>query len=215
MNFGSIKARVVRLTRLDACGVVVTGNGSLVTDGFISVEIAPSYDDGETFQQKNAWGDFCVNEQDDPRLTEVGLSVNFCKVVPEAYDIVANARTIVSGAAAVGAAFGEDAIADRFALEAWTKVPGQACGATGDPLWVYWVFPNVGGGRVGGITLENGLATFPTEARTKGAPASWGDGPYADSPLPTGETLLENEHWAVTVTDTQPPAVTNGFANVA
>jgi hypothetical protein len=203
--FGSIKGTVLRVTRLDACGSPVTGAGNaIVSDGFISVAISPQYDEGDEFLQKTANGDLCVNEIDDPRLKRVNLDVEFCKVNPNLYDLINGAaRTLMDGANPVGAAFGESANSSRFALEVWSKVPG-ACGPEGQQ-YVYWVFPDVGRSMVGDTTIENGVATFPFTATTFGASSDWGNGPYTPSPLPSGETIEEGEHWGFCITTTAVP----------
>jgi hypothetical protein len=211
--FGSIKARVVRLTRLDTCGAPVSGTGGTVTSGgFISVEVAPEYQDGEEFRQTNAWGDMCVNIVDEPHLLNVGLTIEFCQVDPDIYDMVAGGRILVSGGTSVGAAFSESAQTDRFGLEIWSKVPGP-CG-TGGQQWVYWVFPNVGSGRVGSTTLELGTATFPIEATTMGAHTLWGNGPYSPSGLPGTEVIQAGEHWAFALTTMTPPAAACGATSL-
>ena len=59
----SLKGRVIRITRLDNCGVPVVGAcSSIVTAGFITLGFAPEVEAGDEYTQKNAWGDFCINE---------------------------------------------------------------------------------------------------------------------------------------------------------
>ena len=49
-----IQARVARLIKLDTCGNPVTGASSsvVVTNGFISINPSPQYEDGEEHSQR-------------------------------------------------------------------------------------------------------------------------------------------------------------------
>lgn len=206
----SIKAKVARVTRLDACGSPAPGaKASLVTDGFVNIGVDPSYDDGEEFRQKNAWGDWCINERDNKRLIEMGLSIEFCAVHVDALEMTTGGRLL---GAALGIAFGESEITQRFALEAWSKVPGPCAGTA---TWLYWLFPNVGAGSLGGWSLANETLTMTVEAVTDGAPsaADWvqaGPEPYPISHLPVATNIAVGDHFAVAPTTTAPPAVTAG-----
>lgn len=216
--FGYLKAKVARITRLDSAGVPVIGAKSTVTTGgFIRIALNMEYEDGAEFIQKNAWGEFCVNERDDDRLKAVAPAVDFCQVDPDAVEMVTGARLVMDGANAVGFAIDEGAPTGRFALEAWSKVAG-----TGE--WVYWLLPNLGAGRVGNITLEGAAGTFTMSARSSGAPAGvWAAGatpattgdPYPTSYLPATETVLVSEHIVALVTATAPPAAVCGATALA
>lgn len=212
--FTTVKSRVVRLTRLDECGTPVIGaRSSIVSQGFIKVESGWDIEDGETFEQQNAWGDYCTNEQDDPKIKGADVEVEFCEVNPDAYDLVSGARVIAATAAedfaelgsSIGYVLGEDTVPGAWALETWTKLGGAVCGDTGATLWAYSVWPFLKGGRPGDLTLERGTATFPQSARARGASATWGSGPYGDAIV----TLLEGEVFAQVVTDVQPPVPTD------
>lgn len=170
-----VKARVARITRLDSCGAPIIGASSvLTTAGFIRVQATPNYDDGARTTQKNAWGDNCVDEQDDPTMLDVGLQIDFCKVNPAVSDLTVGSRTLLDGANLTGAAFSTAAITDRFGLELWQKIAGVDACAGGEQGWVYWQYRNIGRGKVGALTHENGLLTFSVTATGKaGDPADW------------------------------------------
>ena len=206
-----IKARVMRIIRLNECGVPVSGTGSLiVSKGFVSIEAAPEYEDGEEFLIKNANGETCVNEKDANTLKRVGLTMNFCQVDPDMVAIVAGERVLTTGsptATGTGVAFGEGLLTARFSLEVWQPLAGQgACGASGNPLFIYWAFPNVGNAKIGNFTFENAPLTFQMTADTKAAAAQWGDGPTAPSYLPGA--LQTDEHFAFNISDVAPPTPT-------
>lgn len=215
-SYGSIKAKVVRLTRLDECSVPVIGAAStVVSSGFTKLEPAPEYEDGVDFNIKNAWGDFCVNEQDLSRLKQIGMGLEFCQVDPAIADIAANMRLLLDGSDVAGAALSEGANESRFAVETWTKVAGQAC-VGGLATWLYWVWPALADGRLGNFTIENAALTLPMQAKSKGAVAEadfFSNGPYDTSYLPDG--LDVGEHFAFAVTTETPPTVTDGAVALA
>jgi len=204
-----IKARVMRVIRLDTCGVPVSGVGGLVvTKGFVSIEVAPEYEDGEEFLVKNANGDFCVNEKDANSLKRVGLTMNFCAVDPDLVAIVAGERVLTTGgpATGTGVAFGEGLLTARFGLEVWQPLAGASACAGGVQNFIYWAFPNVGNAKIGNMTFENGPLTFQMVADTKPAAAQWGDGPTSPPYLPSA--LATDEHFAFNVSAVPPPVET-------
>lgn len=205
-----IKARRARIVRANECGVLTAGEGSLVvTDGFISIEMSPEYEDGEEFIVRNANGDLCVNEKDPSSLKRVPATINWCKVDPDVIAIVAGERVLTTGAPATGTgvAFGEGALTARYSLEVWQPLSGQgACDISGNPLFLYWAFPNFGNSKIGNFTFENAALTFQTLSETKAASPLWGDGPTSPSYLPG--PLEPGEHFAFNITNVPPPELT-------
>ena len=204
-----IKARLMRVIRLDACGVPVSGAGSLiVSKGFVSIEVAPEYEDGQEFIVKNANGDFCVNEKDPNSLKRVGLTMNFCGVDPDLIAIIAGERVLTTGAPATGTgvAFGEGLLTARFGLEVWQPLAGASACSGGNPLYVYWAFPNVGNSKIGNFSFQLGTFNFQMVSDTKPAAVQWGDGPTSPPYLPSA--LTNDEHFAFNITGVTPPAET-------
>lgn len=205
-----IKARRARIIRANDCGVLQSGAGQMVvTDGFVSIELAPEYEDGEEFLVRNANGDLCINEQDPSSLKRVGATINWCKVDPDVIAIVAGERVLTTGAPATGSgvAFGEGALTARYSLEVWQPLAGQgACDISGNPLFMYWAFPNLGNSRIGNFTMENAPLTFQSVSSTKMAASQWGDGPTSPAYLPSA--LEPGEHFAFNITNVPPPEVT-------
>lgn len=208
-----IKARVARITRLDICGVPVTGaGGQVVTDGFIQISPSPEYEDGEEFLQKNANGDPCVNDRDPSFLKRVGLSVDFCRIDPDAVVLMTGERLLTTGGpvTGTGVAFGEGLLLARFGLEVWQPLAGSgACSATGQQFFMYWAFPNVGNARISDFTFENAPLTFTVEGDTKAASPLWGNGPGVTDWL-NGNVLASDEHFAFNITTVPPPTATCG-----
>lgn len=216
-GYGSAKARVLRLTRLDDCGVPVYGECStLVSNGFIRVGATAEYEDGEEFIQKNAWGDLCINEKDSDRLKRYNLSLEFCQVHPDVADIAAGVAVLTDALDnTIGFQVGEDVSEANFALELWTKVTGGDNCAGGTALWHYWAFPRVKVGRVGDLSFEYGPLTLTIEAGTLAATADWADSPYAPSPVPVGAEVVAGTHMLYVQTDVPPPVPTEGCQSLA
>lgn len=205
-----IKGTHLRVVSVDACGVPVTGASALtiVTKGFVQVQMEPQYEDGEEFFEKNADGDACVNQKDKPILKRMQLTVDFCEVDPALTAHVLDARLLTDGAAATGTGFAvqEGAPETRFSMEVWQRVAGSgACDASGAQRYIYHAWPNVGNAQVGSYTVENGRSTLQFISETESASPLWGDGPGATSWLPTGEVADDLDHWLWNITTTPLP----------
>lgn len=209
-----IKGTRMRVVKLDTCGVPVTGASSLVivTKGFIKVEQEPQYEDGEEFFERNADGEACINQKDDPVLKRFGLTVDMCEIDPTAAAYILSARDIVSGSPSSGYGFivSEGQPTNRFSLEVWQRVAGSgACDATGSQRYIYHAWPNVGSTKVGGYSIENGRSTLQYVSETRGASTQWGYGPGTGTKwLPSTAAVATGlEHWLFGITTTAPPAV--------
>lgn len=222
--FGTIKSKVARFTRLDECGVPVIGaSTTVVTNGYLSIDVSPQYEDGAASRIKNAWGDLIANEVEDPSLLGANLTINAHKVDVATLDIVTSARQVLDGTDAVGAAYAEGAVTAKFAVETWTKLTGTGACA-GGIRYLYWLFPFVGNGRLGDLTLGPEAATFVLtgstlaigdDVWTAGAtPATTGT-PYDLSYLPANAELVEGDHWYFGITSATPPTPACGAAALA
>jgi hypothetical protein len=210
-----IKARVARIVKLDVCGNPVTGASSsvVITDGFISIDVSPEYEEGEEFLTKNANGAPCVNQKDPNFLKRVGLSIEFCNIDPDAIVLLTGERLLVTGgpATGTGVVFGEGLLLARFSLEVWQPLAGVgACSATGQQYHLYWAFPNVGNTMISDFTMENGPMSFTIDANTNGAGLLWGDGPGTGVSYLNNSVLAADEHFAFNVSAATPPTATCG-----
>jgi hypothetical protein len=177
------RGRMMRLTRLDDCGVPVPGpTGSLVTKGFIQVVATPVYQDQEDITQTDANGDTCVDDQSDPALRWLTLQIDLCNIDPDAVNIITGAPLVVDDAtptpnttgfrwdtATLGTA--------SFALELWSGISGQGCAVGGNEQYGYWLYPYVVQAQINEYTVANAALTLSMTARTSGG-SGWDVGPY-------------------------------------
>lgn len=204
-----IKGRRLRIVSLDSCGVPVTGAGGLVavSSGFVQAVMDPQYEDGEEFFERNAAGDACVNQKDDPTLKRMQLTVDWCEVNILLSAYVMDARVLGTGDPVTGTGFAvaEGNTVNRFSLEIWQEVAGSgACDAEGNQRFVYTAWPNVGATQVGSYTVENGRSTLQFISETRGAAPTW-DTQVGAAWLPVGESVMTDEHWVWNVTTVAPP----------
>lgn len=225
----SIHANIMRLTRLNQCGVPVTGTGSkskLVTDGVVKISLSAEYEDGEDTTKKNGAGKICVQHKDPDQLKYLSPEIEFCGIDPEAYNLITGQPLVTDHESnAVGLRLGSDALSTAFALEVWTDVPGVAC-ETGSPLYGYWLIPFIGPGRLSDIELAVSAAEFTLSSQTKPG-SGWAEGPYlvvADENPDEGDPetvpskLLEpikgTDHIHFQATTIAPPSVTAGAVDL-
>jgi hypothetical protein len=208
-----IKGTVLRIVKLDACGVVVTGAAGFtsVIKAFTQVQSAPQYEDGTEFFERTADGSVCVNQKDPPILKRFQLTVDLCTVDPDAISYVLSARELVTTAPVSGYGFvmSEGPTTSRFSLEVWQQVAGSgACDASGVQRYIYNAWMHCGNGRLGNYTIENQRSTLQFQAETFAASPLWGDGPGTLTWLPAGAANLINqgiEHYAWNITTVPPP----------
>lgn len=213
-----IKGTHIRVVKVDACGIPVTGASALsvVTKGFVQVQMEPQYEEGEEFFEKNADGDACVNQKDDPVLKRLNLTVQLCEIDPTLAAWVIGARALTVSTDTLGWALTEGIKNNRFSLEVWQRVAGAgACSAGGLQNYIYNAFPSVGAAQVGNYTIENGRTTFEFTGETRAANTAWGDGPGTTIWLPSGASAQSTDHWLWGITTTAPPTAACGTGAVA
>lgn len=211
------RARVMRLTRLDACGAIVEGECSTVTSaGFVSVGVTPTYFEPDEIEVANANGDLCISDLPKPQLKWNELEIMMCNVDPNAYNIITGDPLVLDDAVApdtVGFRQESGDLSDtgaNFALEIWAGRPGQPC-VDGTPSTGYFVFPFVVNGVLGEWTFENGELNLTMNARTSSG-SGWGVGPYDvrvdatdGTPGPLLTPIGPNTHMHFEVTGLAPP----------
>lgn len=221
--FSPVRGRVMRVTRLNSCGAVVTGACSqVVSAGFVSVGLSPQLDDGEAIQLRRADGTLCVNEPAQSAFTSLQATIQYCQVDPDLMSLTTgNPSYLDADGDTIGFGIGEVDPTTAFALEVWTGIPGQEC-VDGVVQYGYlgvWWLTNP---RLGDVTIENGAATFSVIANSK-AGSPWGTGPYdvQDSaagatvtPGPLLATVPATEHARLILTTIEPPEPTCGCAAV-
>lgn len=218
----------VRVTKLDACGIPVTGCSTVVSDGIISIAMTKEYEDREEFFVKNGDGKFCVRETNPPILKWINLEVTFCNVDPELVNIMTGLPLVMDDASSPRAiGYSEDetfTATGNFALEGWTRIANQSVACSGGAEYGYGLFPWVKEATIGDITWENGAANFVVTARTSGN-SGWGTGPYfVDySDNPAGSTteialltpITSTQHMRMFITRLAPPTASCGCATLS
>lgn len=207
-----IKGTAMRMVKVDACGVPVTGASGLtiVTKSFVQVQMAPQYEDGVEYFERTADGTACVNQKDAPTLKRMQLTIDFCSIDPDGVAYLLSARELATSGPVSGYGFavGEGQPTNRFSLEVWQQVAGSgACDASGAQRYVYNAWPNVGNGRLGNYTIENQRSTLQIQSETQAASVLWGTGPGTIKYLPASGSngMLGIEHWLWNITTNAPP----------
>jgi hypothetical protein len=211
----AVQGTVLRIVKLDACGVPVTGASSavVITDGYVSVEFDPQYVDGDVFQTKKANGNLCLNKIGRNVYGNTNLNINMCVVDPDAHVLMLGARLISTSApvSGTGVAYGYNNPEAHFSLETWQPLAGQsACDpVTGLQRYLYWAWPHVWNGKKLSGTIENGPLEVNLSAMTNYPSALWGDGPgtgtsWLPGPIDT-TSYVDDFLWNITVTP--PPSV--------
>lgn len=202
-----IQGTRIRIIRLDTCGVPATGAGAqVVTDGFVQVAVSQDYEDGTSYELRNAQGNFCVNEQAPDQFRRSNLDIQLCAVDPDVVNIITGAIVITTGAPVTGTGFWvlEGGVNNHFSLEVWQSIAGQQCvGSTA--RYAYWVWPNLYGGRFNDFTIEDGVLEWTLSAKTAPANSSWGTGPSAPDWISAVPTLA---HYGFNIAAIPLPSIT-------
>lgn len=220
-----LRVPAVRLTQLDSCGEVVDGTcSSASSSGIISIEQTAEYEDRQDYFTLNADAQPCITDTSPPILKWINVTINFCQVDPELYNIATAEPLVLNDATptpqAVGFRTRQGSVNNsNFAFEAWTRIGGANACADGELQYGYFLLPWVVEGTVGDLTLENGAATFTITGRTN--PNSlWGVGPYdvillaAGSPSPLLVPIASGDHRHIQLTTLPPPTVVCGCTDI-
>jgi hypothetical protein len=221
--YAQVRGRVIRVTRLDACGNPDPGASAVVVSKRIStVAIDEVTDDGTNIRERNFGDELCI--VDDAFTTIIGYTadITLCGVDPDLVSLLTGQPTVTNAA---GDIVGFDATTSidldsfGFAIEVWSRIAGSACDPSGFRPWGYTVFPFLKGGRVGGFSFENGAVQFTISGAQTRDGNGWGVGPYdvdrdeASLPSPLITPLGENTHYRnILVTLDPPEAACGAFA---
>jgi hypothetical protein len=194
------------------CGSPVTGASSavVVTEGYISVESEPQYEDGDEIRTKKANGRLCINVKGPNAYVNSTVNINLCVLDPDASVIIFGSRLLLASAVTgTGAAYGYNNPEAHFSLETWQPLagPGSCDPTTGAQRYVYWAWPHVWNAKVGSFTIENGPLELSAEAETKYPSALWGDGPGTGTSWLPGaiDTTDYVDDYLWNITTTAPP----------
>jgi len=215
-----IRGLAMRATRVNNCGCPIDGpNNQAVSCGFVSIGLSAQIDDGNPITVRTAAGAICINEPACRTLTRYDVTIEFCQVDPELFELMAGSRVLTDYKGdSVGHTVGESIQCEGgFALEIWSQVAGAECEVGSAGVWYYWLLPFVTSGIIGGdITIEDGPITFTFTGQTK-KNGCWGLGPY-DVVAQMGSTpeapvagplltpgVLEDEHLYARTVEIPPP----------
>ena len=176
-----VRAPAARVTRLGPCGEILeTACAYATTESFVDVTLAKVYQDRQDALQLNANGDICVDKPKAPILRWYEVTITFCQVDPELFNIV-SAEPLILDDSLVPEAVGwctlpNSASSSNFALEFWTGTEDEGCDDE-DTIYGYGILPRVTQGTIGDVTIANGVINFTVNAITRPG-NQWGTGPY-------------------------------------
>lgn len=222
-----IQGTTMRVQTVNSCGTPSVGSCvSAVSTGFVSVEMQDQVESGQEIIVQNAAGIMCVNEKSIKQLKWINVTITFCNVDPELFNLVTGSTLVLNNAvspAAVGfQTRTSNYAAGAFGLEVWTNISQAACATIGTFSLVpygYFLLPNVVEGVVGDVKIENGAVSFTVNGRTKQG-TNWGTGPknvLANMSTGAAEKILialpNDTHRHLQWTYLAPPAASCGCAS--
>lgn len=222
-----IQGTTMRVQTISSCGTPAVGSCvSAVSTGFVSVEMQDQVESGQEIVVLNAAGVMCVNEKSNTQLKWIDLTITFCNVDPELFNLVTGSTLVLNDAASPSAVGFQTRTSNyatgQFSLEVWTNMANAVCATLGTFSLVpygYFLLPNIVEGRVGDLKIENGAVSFTVKGRTKQG-TNWGTGPknvLANMTTGAAEKLLialpSDTHRHLQWTYLAPPAASCGCAS--
>lgn len=204
----------IRVTRVDACGVPVTGaTNAYVTDCLASVAMANNVDEGDDVVFKAANGKLCGYRKACPSLLNLDLTLTVFQASPELLELLTGSP-VFEDFGGDPAGFDTCAIScgSGFALEGWAEVLDSTCATSGTPTWVYFLIPWVTNGLIGDLEIGSEAVNFEITASSR-AGGGWDTGPYnvmgidaMNTPGPMLTPLGPTCHRRIFITTVAPPA---------
>lgn len=212
----SINGVVVRATRLNADGTVMTGEeNSYVMKSFISLSFTPEYEDGEELTQKDASGAVCTTFRSPDTLKRVNLELAICEPDPEFTELVSGGTLLTNSSEdeTMGWAapeIGVDALPNGVALEVWSSAIQGGKRAAKNPYW-RWVFPFTTLRQSGDRVIENGILANSFEGWGVGN-TQFGQGPGGEGAGSPWPYISSRAYQYARFADTPTPQ--NGYVTV-
>jgi hypothetical protein len=223
--YAQVRGSVIRVTRLDACGIPDPGESAVVVSKRIStVTIDEVTEDGTNIRERNFGDELCIVDDAFTQILGYTADVALCGVDPDLISVFTGQPVVTNAAGDVvgfDATTGIDLDSFGFSLEVWSRIAGSACDASGFRPWGYTVFPFLKGGRVGGFSFENGAVQFTISGAQTRDGNGWGVGPFdvdrdeGDLPSPLNSPLPVNAHYRNILVTLDPPAATCGASALA
>lgn len=213
--FSLVRGRAMRVTRLDGCGAVDLGpDSSIVSEGFITVQLTAQTDEGETISVTNAAGKVCILDEPCPVFTGYEIQVEFCGVDPLLYELMTGQPSVLDADGnRVGLRMNSkiDACGSGFALELWSNVPSAVCDPNAGVSYGYFLVPFIKGGVIGDFTVGNDAVNFTLSGAKSKDGNNWGFGPYnvvkddTGAAAPLLQEVDANDHLWMQLTTVPPP----------
>lgn len=176
-----VRAPAARVTRLGPCGeILAEACAFATTESFVDITLTKVLQDRQDALQLNANGDICVDKPKAPILRWYEVTITFCGVDPELFNIVSADPLVLNDAVepeAIGwCTLPDSPSASNFALEFWTGTGDDECD-DGEVVYGYGILPRLVQGMIGDVTIANGVVNFTVTAISR-AGNQWGIGPY-------------------------------------
>lgn len=227
-DFGVVKGKRLRVTRVGNCGRPLGGPAAqLTTKGFVTAKWSKVNKDAEDLEQTNAEGQICVADRTPPELKWFNVELVLCKVDINILSFLTDDPVVLDYAnKPVGFRSAKSVkTTGGAALEVWAGTGADDCeipeddsaltaGASAE-AFAYFLSPFLKEGTIGDIEIGASVMNLTITGITGAAPM-WGKGPYDVVPIDADNTagrLLEPmgmEHLHVQRTTIAPPAVTEG-----
>lgn len=216
-----LRAKMIRVTKLDGCGKPVLGPDSVVTStGLITLGLTANTFQGTAITQENANGDRCIDDTPAPKFVNWTVALTLCGVDPNLINLLTG-NPLVYNDAATPEAYGIDIVSNvdvdtiGFAIEVWSGTPTDACTDEG-LTYGYAIVPFVKGGVIGDQSWENGAINASVTGGQSKDGSQWGVGPYdvelddseAESPLL--QPIGTKTHERIIPTNLAPPVEAAG-----
>jgi len=169
---------VVRVTRVDNCGLPVPGPNAFVSECVASVAMNPNIDEQDDIIYRAANGTLCGVKRGCPTLLGYDLEFNFFQVSPQLTDILTGQPVVVDNLAEP---VGNDSCSvlcqGGFALEFWTELVGANCAPDGSARYLYTLLPWVTNAYMSDLEIGSEQVTFQLVGSTR-AGGQWDVGPW-------------------------------------
>lgn len=206
----------VRATLLDDLGDVAdVTNNSWVSEGLVSLAVAPQITTGDTGTLKNGCGKKVASFADDDVRDRYQLTLVDARHEPGFRAMLLGEDLIMDGSEVIGGSAPDQTDESwepaRTALEFWLKLYDGDAQDQVRP-WLYLLFPGTFSWVEQDITIGSDFTTPGFVGKTTKNDL-WGDGPYGDVDAGTAGQFGPIFNHAMVASD--PPAAACGFAHIS
>ena len=172
----SVRGVALRVTLLDECNVPVDTatvfDSQIATKGFMSLNLSPDIENGDTFRTKLASGELCINDNEDwDKLVGLSVTLMLCDLAPHLNELLTGAAMLVDGSSnVVGSVLPDSNYGgtgpNSVVLELWSENSNKTACSTGTDLpYIRWILPRVFKWQVSG---DRNFANSPLEWELSG-----------------------------------------------